>query len=83
MTKKQQDAIFSTLDIHLSAFLLIYGIQPILELRNGRVIFTFPATGELYKAIMLYNSNIDVHVADFVTAVKTLRGQMLTMRGQR
>lgn len=81
MTKKPQDAVFSSLDIYLSAFLLIYGIEPTLELKNGRVIFKFPATGQLYEAALLYNSNIEIGVADYVTAVKTLRGQMLTMRG--
>ena len=78
-----KDYHFSTMDIYLSAFLLIYGIQPDLKLQNERVIFTFPATEELYKNMMRYNSNANVHVADFVTAVKTLRGQMLTMRGRR
>ena len=74
---------FTTLDLYLSAFLLICGIQPELEVNNGRVIFTFLANGALYEAIMLYNSNTEVHVADFVTATKTLKGQMLTLRDRK
>ena len=82
MESKEQ-GVFSTLDIYLTAFLLICGIQPDLEVRNGTVIFTYPADDELYKLMFLYNSNTEVKVGDFVTAIKTLRGQMLTLRGQR
>lgn len=83
MAKNDSDKRYSTLDIYQSAFLLIFGIQPELEVKNGRVIFSFPANDRLYEGIMLYNSNIDVHVADFVTAIKMLRGQMLTLRDSR
>lgn len=80
---KSQQRDFSTVDIYLSAFLLICGIQPELEVRNGTVIFTFPTTDKLYEYIFMYNSNADVKAGTFVTAVKTLRGQMLTLRGTR
>lgn len=79
--KKQE--VFSTLDVYLSSFLLICGMRPNLEVRNGTVIFTFSANDELYKWMFLYNSNTEVKVGDFVTAIKTLRGQMLTLRGKR
>ena len=81
--KSKEKGILSTLDIYLSSFLLICGIHPTLEVRNRTVIFTFPADDELYKLMFLYNSNTEVKVGDFVTAIKTLRGQMLTMREQR
>lgn len=73
----------STLDLYLSAFLSLHGIQPELKITNGRVTFNFPVSDELYRLANLYNANEPVPVADFVTAVKALRGQMLTMRGQR
>jgi hypothetical protein len=81
--KRQANGMFSTLDLYLSAFLLISGYQPNLEVQNGIVIFTFPNDDELYKLMFLYNSNADVKVGEFVTAVKTLRGQMLTLRNTR
>tara|TARA_B100002003_G_scaffold251579_1_gene295991 strand:+ start:1801 stop:2046 length:246 start_codon:yes stop_codon:yes gene_type:complete len=77
--EKQKD--FTTMDIYLSAFLSQFGIQPELKLKNGKVIFSFPHDDDLYKLLMNYNCNVNVPVADFVTTIKTLRGQMLTMRG--
>ncbi len=80
MSKTEQKN-FQTMDIWLSSFLSLYGTPPKLEVINGRVIFTFPVSDDLYKLMTNYNSNVDIPVADFVTTVKTLRGQMLTMRG--
>jgi hypothetical protein len=80
---KVEQRLFTTLDIYLAAFLSLNRIPPTLELRNGRVVFTFSATDDLYKLTMNFNSNVNVPVADFVTIIKTLRGQMLTMRGNR
>jgi hypothetical protein len=82
MTKAEQ-RLFTTLDIYHAAFLSLNRIPPTLELRNGRVVFIFPACDELYKLTMNFNSNVNVPVADFVTMIKTLRGQMLSMRGRR
>ncbi|MCL4492492.1 MAG: DUF5659 domain-containing protein [Nitrospirae bacterium] len=75
--------VFSTLDIYLSAFLALHGISPKLEIHNGRVTFNFVASDELYEKALDYNSNSPVPVASFVTSVKALRGQMLTMRDKR
>jgi hypothetical protein len=78
-----KDRRFSTVDINLSSFLELNGLQASLELNNGKVIFVFPANDTLYKFLEDYNSNSLVPVGDFVTRLKILRGQMLTMRGQR
>jgi hypothetical protein len=77
------ERIFSTLDIYLSSFLALHRIPPKLEVQNGRVTFNFLVNDDLYRLTTLYNLNEPVPVADFVTNVKALRGQMLTMRGQR
>jgi len=74
---------FSTLDISTAAFLELNGIQAKLENQSGRVIFLFPISDRLYELAHAYNSNTPVPVADYVTALKSLRGRMLTMRGQR
>ena len=79
----EQKTTFTTMDIYLSAFLSLSGVQPELQLNQSKVIFAFPANDDLYKLMMNYNSNVSVPVTDFVTLVKTLRGQMLTMRGKR
>jgi hypothetical protein len=80
MTRQQN---FQTLDIWLSAYLSLCGLVPTLEVNNGKVVFIFPVSDDLYKLIRNYNGNVNVPVADFVTVVKALRGQMLTMRGSR
>ena len=74
---------FETMDIYLSAFLSLFGVQPELKLNHNKVIFSFPATEDLYQLMMNYNSNVNVPVSDFTTTVKTLRGQMLSMRGRK
>jgi hypothetical protein len=79
---KAEKKTFQTLDIWLSSFLSLYGIHPNLELSDGKVIFVFPISDNLYKLMANYTSNMSVPVADFVTQVKVLRGQMLTMRNQ-
>ena len=68
------------LDIYLSSFLSLHGLEPTLEIKSGKVLFTFEATDKLYRLMNLYNSNERVGVADFTTMVKTLRGKMLTVR---
>ena len=80
---KPERKTFQTLDLYISAYLTLCGIQPELQVTNGRVIFVFPQSEHLYRLLSNYNSNITIPVADFVTTVKMLRGQMLTMRGQR
>jgi hypothetical protein len=74
---------FNSLDLYLSAFLSLSGIQPELKLQEGKIIFSFPTSDDLFKVINNYNSNVNIPVADFVTTVKTLRGRMLSMRRPR
>lgn len=74
---------FKTMDIYLSSFLSLSGQPPNLKVNHGKVIFSFPASDDLYKLMMNFNSNVSVPVTDFVTLIKTLRGQMLTMRNER
>jgi Domain of unknown function (DUF5659) len=78
-----RDKRFSTLDISTAAYLELNGIQAQLENHDGRIIFVFPISDRLYELAHAYNSNALVPVADFVTALKSLRGRMLTARGQR
>lgn len=75
--------VFSTLDLYISSFLALHGLEPRLEVNNGKVVFTFPATDDLYRLIARYNSDEKTPANSFVTTVKMLRGQMLSMRGQR
>lgn len=77
MTKTQN---FSTLDIYLASFLSLHQQEPLLELKTGKVVFTFQATDSLYQLMNLYNSDSQVPVATYSTQIKTLRGKMLTLK---
>lgn len=71
---------FTTLDIYLSAFLSLHDLEPTLEMRNGKVVFTFEATDTLYRLMSDFNSNPEIPCLDMITAIKTLRGKMLTAK---
>ena len=71
---------YCTPQLDLAAFLKYSGIEPLLELRHGRVNFVFPVSDELHKLIMRFHSNIEVPIIDYLVAFKTLKGQMLAMR---
>lgn len=75
--------VFSTLDLYISSFLALHGLEPRLEINNGKVVFAFPATDDLYRLITKYNSDEKTPVNSFVTMVKMLRGRMLSLRGQK
>lgn len=80
---KTKQTTFQTLDIGLASFLKLNNLPITLEINNTKVVFTSPVSDDLYKLITNYNSNVSVPVLDFVTTVKVLRGQILTMRKQR
>lgn len=81
MTMKKQK--FTTLDIHLAAFLEFHGLPSEFDNQNGRIIFTFPVSNELYALTSAFNSNESVPVTDYVSALRTLKARMYSMRGQR
>lgn len=78
MTKTKE---LELIDLYIAAFLMLHGVQPRLILKNGKVIFVFDASDEVYRLMTIYNSNEDVPCLDMITAIKTLRGQMLTLKG--
>lgn len=77
---EQISKTFSTLDLYIASFLTLNNLKVKLELKSGKVVFTLPVSNELYQLLEQYNSNEGVPVADFVTTIKALRGQMLSMR---
>lgn len=75
-----KERILSIIDINLASFLSLCGIEPTLENRNGKIVFLFETSDNLYRLINDFNSNTLVPVADFVTRLKTLRGKMLSAK---
>jgi len=74
---------FTTLDIYLSAFLSLHNLEPSLDIKNGKVIFVFNASDDLYRVMGLFNSNQDTPCLDLITEIKTLRGKMLSAKETR
>lgn len=81
--KKTEQKRFTLLDIHIAAFLELHGIHAELENQNGRVIFVFPASDELYRLANAYNLNISIPITDYISTLRTLKARMLSARGQR
>lgn len=77
----QRASVFSLLDINVSAFLSLHGIQPELKREGTRVTFVFPATSEVNDLTRRYNENTQVPVLDFVSHLRRLRSQMYSARG--
>lgn len=71
---------FTTLDLYLASFILLQGIDPELQITGNKVAFLFEATDRLYRLMGLFNSNTNVPVADYTTALKILRGKMLSFK---
>ncbi len=69
---------FNTLDIYLAGYLALKGVPPILEVKSGKVLFSYDDTKEIQKIISEYLLNAELQ--NFTSAVKTLRGKMLTAR---
>ncbi len=81
MEKQTTKQSFLTGDVWLAAFLNYYGIAPILQDNNGRVIFAFPATDAVYRLAADYNSGAQVPLLAYSEIHKALKGQMFAARG--
>jgi hypothetical protein len=68
------------IDLYLSSYLALQGQEPRLINKKGKIIFVFDATDEIYRYMAEFNSNPDVPCLDLITAIKALRGKMLTAR---
>jgi len=74
---------FSTLEIHLAAYLLYRGIPIALESASGRIIFTAPQSEEIYRLISAYNQNDPVPIIDYVGILRSLKAQMFAARASK
>ena len=77
---KQSEKKWSSLDIHLAAYLALRGISIKLERAGGHVVFTALQSDELSRLVAAYNSNDMVPVADFIGALRMLKAKMYAAR---
>jgi hypothetical protein len=68
-------------DIHESAYLQFKGLSPELKKEGTRVVFCFPNTPETQSLIDDYYTNPTVRLVDYISHLRRLRAQMLSMRG--
>ncbi|MCG6533891.1 MAG: hypothetical protein L7F78_04210 [Syntrophales bacterium LBB04] len=75
---------FVTPDLYLSsAISILLNLQPTFKVENGRTLFCFPASDDLYKAMSAYNNGIPLNAYEYAEKLKRLRGEMIARRGQR
>lgn len=71
-------------DIWFASYQKLKNNPPELTLQGTRVVFEFASTPEFYKIAAEYNSNPDVSLLDYISVVRRLRAEMLTLKeGQR
>ena len=78
---KEKD--FETADLYLSsAITILLKSNPTYKVENGRTLFVFPISDELYKAMNAFNNGIQLNAYDYAQTIKYLRAEMLMRRGQ-
>lgn len=77
---KQKD--FITADLYLaSAISLLLNTLPSYRVDNGKTLFIFSPSNDLYQAMNEYNNGIALNALDYAQMVKRLRAEMLMRRG--
>jgi hypothetical protein len=75
---------FITADVYLAAIIVcILKISPTYKTAQGKVLFVFPASDDLYRTINLFNNGIDtinINAFELIQIIKRLRSEMLTRK---
>ena len=78
-----EEKSFKTSELYLAAIIsILLNIEPSFEVVNGRTIFVYPASDDLYRAINLYNGGIEVNAYEYAEKLKRLRAEMIMRRGR-
>lgn len=81
--KQKQAENFDTKDLWLaSALTLLLNTPPEYKSDSGQVVFVFPKTDALYKAIAEYNAGVCLPVYTYAQTTKRLRSEMLTRKAE-
>lgn len=79
--EKTPQKVFTTADIWTASYLEYRGIPPILEYRNGRVVFLFPISDTLYKLLNAFQSGDAIPLSEYVETFRALKVKMYQARG--
>jgi hypothetical protein len=69
-------------DLYIAAFLILYKLEPKLEMKNGRVFFIFEGSEQVYRLMNEFNSDVEIPVSSYVAAIKSLRARMFGVKSQ-
>ena len=73
--------LFETPDLYLSsALVMLLEVRPSFTIARSKVIFCFPATDDLYRALSAYNAGVPLNAIEFAETIKRLRAEMLMRR---
>ena len=72
---------FVTADLYLAAVInTLLDTSPEFKIENDRVLFVFPISDDLYKAMNAYHNGIPVNAYEFAQMIKRLRAEMIMRR---
>ena len=80
MGNDEKKVFFRTLDIYITAWLILQGFNPTLERQDSKVIFCFASTKKLVEALSKFNSGGTVEVSKFSFTIKNLKSQMFATK---
>ena len=79
--EKTVTKVFFSPDLYLSAALvLILNSQPEFKLVNGKILFGFPITDALYRAMAEFNSGAPLNALEYAQTLKRLKAEMMMRR---
>ena len=72
---------FSTSDLYLASALSVFlNTLPELQVTGRVVVFFFPASDALFRAIEAFNKGTALNALEYSRMIKKLKGDMLSMR---
>ena len=73
---------FETADLYLaSAISLLLKSTPSYKVLNGKTLFIFPISDDLYRAMNSFNNGVSVNAYEYSQMIRRLRAEMLMRRG--
>jgi len=78
MIQQIHEKLFRTKDLYLASFLILYShLTPSFEKKDGKIIFSFPSTDELYRGLQDFNNGEVIDASEYAAAIKRLRAEMI------
>ena len=73
---------FETADLYLaSAISILLKTNPDFKVRNGKTLFIFPISDDLYRVMNSFNNGVCVNAYEYSQMIRRLRAEMLMRRG--